>query len=119
LLLGINLNSYARVEPHTSSFSPHIDSKKTPPLSFEIIEWDKVSTNNSSSSEEDKILACVDEEDDDVNNLSPRKFKSIVGFDPVLFFSSSLNFCESQAHAVHFFWPPVSRRYILLRNLRI
>jgi len=119
IVLGININSYARVELHTSSSSPHIDSKKAPSLNFEMTDWDKLSTNNGSSSEEDKILACEDEEDDDVNDLSLRKFRSVVGFDAVVFYQSTVSFCESRPNAVPFFCRPISRIYILQRNLRI
>jgi hypothetical protein len=119
IVLGINVNSYARVELHTSRPSPHIDSKKASSFSLEITDWDNVSTNNSRSSEEDKILVCEDEEDDDVNNLSLRKFRPVVSFDSILFYQSRVSFCETQPNVVPFVWRPISRIYILQRNLRI
>ncbi len=120
VVLGSSASSIAGPGLHTGCFAPSLHIQKKGPV--KCINANRVQpsiANNNSLADEDKTLLCEDVEDDDVNELSPRKYKSVVGFYSILFCQSCLDFRHYYAKAVPFVWRQVSHRYILQRTLRI
>ena len=119
-MLGGNVNSLAGVVHNSSYSSSTLQIKKPEATQFNNIGKDKVSNESSGLSEEDEILICENEEDEDEdsNDLSREKCRSVIGFHSIASYQSFLSLSHS-AKALPFFWPKVSYRYILQRNLRI
>lgn len=119
MLLWGNIHSFAGIELRISSCPSPNHIKKQESIKFNNTSQVWVSVTNHNLPEENNILICEDIEDEDVNDLSPGKCKSVVGFYYIPSRQSCLNVHYDCARALPFFWRQSSRRYILHRTLRI
>jgi len=115
-----SVNALAGVTVNSSHAAFILQIKNPQASAFSNIGRNNFSTRNNSLPKEEKILICENEEDEDEdsNDLSHGKSGSVISF-----FSIASYQCLSLHHnslkALPFFWPKVSYRYILQRNLRI
>jgi len=87
-------------------------------LSFQFTgNYSFLSTN--SLHKEDKILICEEVEDEDTNDASPRKYKTPVAFHTSPYYQLRPAYSDNISTTFESSSHQLTRRYIMLRTLRI